>query len=98
MSFFSMSSSLTSLDLSGWNMSNVTNMRNMFRDCSSLTSLDISGWNTENFTDINKYQFMFRSCTNLKTIRMVDCSSVTINKIKAQLATDGITGYTIVTE
>ena len=91
-------SSLTSLDLSGWNMSNVTNMRNMFRDCSSLTSLDISGWNTENFTDINKYQFMFRSCTNLKTIRMVDCSSVTINKIKAQLATDGITGYTIVTE
>ena len=35
--------SLTSLDLSGWNMSNVTSMYNMFRGCTSLTSIRMVG-------------------------------------------------------
>ena len=41
---------------------------------------------------------MFKGCSALKTIRMVGCSQTTIDKIKAQLATDGITDYAIVTE
>ena len=41
---------------------------------------------------------MFGNCSSLKTIRMVGCSQTTIDKIKAQLSTDGITGCTIVTE
>ena len=86
---------LTSLDLSGWDTSNVTNMNYMFYGCGALTSLDVSKWNTSNVT--NMYN-MFRDCSALKTIRMVGCSQTTIDKIKAQLATDGITGCTIVTE
>ena len=88
-------SALTSLDLSGWNTSNVTDMGNMFKECKALTSLDLSGWDTSNVTKMNK---MFTSCNALKTIRMVGCSQDTIDKIKAQLSTDGITGCTIVTE
>ena len=112
--------SLTSLNLSGWNTSNVTNMYQMFWCCYTLTSLDLShfntsnvtnmsrmfarsklttlnlsGWNTSNVTDMS---WMFDGCSNLKTIKMVGCNEETINKIKAQLATDGITGCTIVTE
>lgn len=34
---------------------------------------------------------MFGGCSNLRTIRMKDCSEATINKIKEQLKTDGIT-------
>ena len=34
---------------------------------------------------------MFYGCTSLRTIRMVGCSEATINKIKEQLKTDGIT-------
>lgn len=38
--------SITSLDASDWNTSNVTNMEGVFMNCSGLTSLNISGWNT----------------------------------------------------
>ena len=87
--------SLTSLDVSGWNTEKVTSMHGMFDGCTSLTSLDVSGWNTEKVSDMI---YMFDGCKNLKTIKMVGCSEATINKIKAQLATDGITSCTIVTE
>ena len=73
----------------------ITNMFRMFEYCTSLTSLDVSGWNTEKVTSMHG---MFDGCKNLKTIKMVGCSEATINKIKAQLATDGITSCTIVTE
>lgn len=92
---FNKCEALTSLDVSNFDTSKVTNMYSMFGDCRSLTSLDISGWDTIKVTNI---QFMFTNCSALKTIRMVGCSQTTIDKIKAQLATDGITGCTIVTE
>ena len=118
---FSGCSSLTSLDVSGFNTSNVTNMNSMFSDCSSFTNLDLSGFNTSkvirmdymfafcsklktldlshfdtsNVTNIN---YMFSGCSSLTTIRMVGCSSATVDKIKKQLASDGITSCTIVTE
>ena len=75
--------------------SNVTDMSNMFEGCSALTYLDISGWDTSN---VNNMRNMFHYCNDLKTIRMAGCSKDTIDKIKAQLSTDGITGCTIVTE
>ena len=92
---FGQCSSLTSLDLSGWDTSNVTNIYGMFYNCGALTSLDMSGWDTSKVTDMNN---MFINCSSLKTIRMVGCSQTTIDKIKARLSTDGITGCTIVTE
>ena len=58
-------SSLTSLDLSGFNTENVTDMGLMFVGCSSLTSLDLSGFNTENVTDM---RMMFESCSNLTSL------------------------------
>lgn len=73
----------------------VTDMNYMFNSCSSLTTLDLSGWDTSNVTDMS---LMFWGCTKLKTIRMVGCSSATVDKIKKQLASDGITSCTIVTE
>ena len=56
---------LTSLDVSGFNTDNVTNMREMFDGCENLTSLDLSGFHTENVTDM---AYMFRYCETLKTI------------------------------
>ena len=87
--------SLTSLDLSHFNTSNVTNMKNMFGECGELTSIDLSGWD---MSKVANMEYMFSTCKKLKTIRMVGCSEETINKIKARLATDGITGCNIVTE
>ena len=70
-------------------------MFQMFYNCNALTSLDLSGWETSNVTNMDN---MFKGCSALKTIRMVGCSQTTIDKIKAQLTTDGITDCTIVTE
>ena len=70
-------------------------MHNMFSGCGALTYLDLSGWDTSNVIDITN---MFGGCGALKTIRMVGCSQTTIDKIKAQLSGNGITGCTIITE
>ena len=78
---------LTSLDLSGWNTSNITDMSYMFNSCSGLTSLDLSGWNTSKVVrDVQ----MFDGCLALNEIKMIGCTKETIDKIKAQLTTDGI--------
>ena len=94
-SMFDGCSKLTSLDLSSFDTSNVTGMRGMFNGCIGLTSLDLSGWNMSKVTDMS---FMFRGCTSLTSIRMVRCEQPTIDKIKAQLAKDNITRFTIVTK
>lgn len=60
-----------------------------------FTNLIFKDVDTSNVTNMNS---MFQNCSALKTIRMVGCSQTTIDKIKAQLATDGITDCTIVTE
>ena len=58
-------SSLTSLDLSGFNTSKVTNMGNMFGGCSSLTRLDLSGFDTSKVTNMGS---MFGSCEALTSL------------------------------
>ena len=58
-------SSLTSLDISGFNTENVTNMNCMFGSCSSLTNLDVKGFNTKNVRDMAD---MFSDCSNLKSL------------------------------
>ena len=92
---FGRCTALTSLDLSGWDTSNVTNIGTLLYDCTSLTTLDLSGWEISNVTYIGG---MFNWCKSLTTIRMKGCNEATINKIKSELANDGITGCTIVTE
>lgn len=89
------SSTFTNLIFKDVDTSNVTDMTAMVNNWGALTSLDISGFNTSNVTNMSG---MFYNCNALKTIRMVGCSQTTIDKIKAQLSTDGITGCTIVTE
>ena len=56
---------MESLDLSGWDTSQVTNMSYMFSNCSKLATVDLSGWNTSQVTNIS---YMFQSCSKLETI------------------------------
>ena len=41
------------LDLSGWNTSNVKDMESMMYFCNSLISLDLSGWDTSKVKNMN---------------------------------------------
>ena len=58
-------SSLTELDLSGMNTSNVVDMSGMFHGCSGLTELDLSGMDTSNVISMIR---MFYGCSSLTTI------------------------------
>ena len=62
---FNSCSSLSSLDVSGWDVSACTNMSNMFGNCSSLSSLDVSGWDVSACTNASN---MFYYTTYLSTI------------------------------
>ena len=67
---------ITSLDLSIWDTSKVTNMTSMFSGCNNLTSLDLSGWDTSKITTMNS---MFANCKNLTSLDLSgwDTSKVT---------------------
>ena len=75
-SMFAYCSGLTSLDLSGFDTSAVTNMDSMFYSCSGLTSLDLSGFNTSAVTSMLS---MFESCSGLTSLDLsgFDTSAVT---------------------
>ena len=58
-------SSLTSLDVSGWDVGAVTNMSSMFYNCYSLTSLDVSSWDFSKVTTASNAGSIFRYCRGL---------------------------------
>ena len=64
---FSGCSALTSVDLSGWNVENVTDMGDLFYDCSNLKEVNLSGWAPKSLTDIYR---MFSNCTSLESINL----------------------------
>jgi surface protein len=64
-SLFASCSSLTSLDLSDFDTSNITNMKKMFSGCSSLTELDLNSFDVSNVTN---FYMMFNGCSKLEYI------------------------------
>ena len=76
MCMFQYCRNLTSVDLSGFDTSKVTNMGSMFAFCSSLTSVDdVSKFDTSNVTSMNT---MFWDCSSLTS---VDVSRFDTNKV-----------------
>ena len=54
------------IDMTGFDISHITNMSNMFANCSALTSLNLSwGGNTKN---VKNFAWMFANDNNLQTI------------------------------
>ena len=66
---------LTKLNVSEWETSNVTDMREMFSDCKALTELNVSKWKTSNVTRMST---MFLGCKQLKTL---DFSEWDVSKV-----------------
>ena len=63
--FHDITNGVRTLDLSGWDTSNVKNMSHVFSFCDKLESLDLSGWNTSNVEDMTT---MFFSCTSIESL------------------------------
>lgn len=59
-------SSLSYLDTTNWDMSNVTgSFSYMFTNCKNLTAVDVDGWVTK---DMQSISFMFLNCNKLEKI------------------------------
>ena len=74
---FASCSSLETLNITGWKITNkVTNLYGTFDKCSKLKKLDLSNWDTTGVTDLN---YTFRRMTNIEEIdlRNADFSNVT---------------------
>ena len=65
---------LTTIDLSSFNTSKVTNMRNMFYNCGGLTTIDLSSFNT---SKVNDMRYMFYNCSTLTTIYVSEYNETT---------------------
>lgn len=75
---FAYNYALTSLDLSGWNVSKVKNMRRMFfmpGGNSALSTLEISNWDVSQVTDMNG---LFTGCTSITSL---DLSSWNVSNV-----------------
>jgi surface protein len=72
--------SLTSLDLSGFNTSDVTNMYDMFLGCSNLTSLDLSGFKTLNVTNMRE---MFYKCSSLTSLDLSGFNTLMVTNMSS---------------
>ena len=73
--------SLSSIDLSNWDVSNVTNMKIMFQLCSTLTSVgDLSNWDTSNVIDTG---WMFYGCSSLTSIDLSNWNMSNVTNLKA---------------
>ena len=72
---FSGCTNLTSIDLSGLDTSDVTNMYSMFGGCFSLTNLDLSHLDTSNVTYM---VYMFGGCSGLTSL---DLSTFNTSKV-----------------
>ena len=74
---FNKCSNLQSIDLSGLDTSQVTDMRSMFAVCNNLTSLDVSGFDTSQVKDMGS---MFSACNKLMSLDIgaFDTSQVAI--------------------
>ena len=59
--------SLTSLDLSNFDTSNLNKMNNMFYNCKSLKNLDISQFNTSSVTRMEK---LFKNCELITSLNL----------------------------
>lgn len=58
---------IITLDMTGFDTSNVTSMNRMFQNCSNITSLDLSGFDTSKVTDMC---CMFAGCYRLTSLNV----------------------------
>ena len=86
---FSYCTSLTSLDVSGFNTANVTDMSYMFDNCRSLTSLDLSSFNTANVTNMAS---LFFECSGLTSIDLSNFNTSNVTSMSAMFV--GCSGLT----
>lgn len=71
---------LVNLDLTSWNVSNITNLSNMFYECYEINSINLSGWNVSNVRDMSG---MFNCCTSLRELDLSGWNTSNVTNMTA---------------
>lgn len=82
-------SSLTTLDLSGFNTANVTWMYDMFGGCSAITLLDLSSFDTSKVTTM---EAMFYKCSSLTSLDLTGFNTSSVTNMSEMF--EGCSGLT----
>ena len=69
---------LKKIDLTNFDMANVTNMDSMFSGCTSLEEINLSGVDTRNVKSMN---YLFKDCKKLKEVDMSSINSQNIENM-----------------
>jgi surface protein len=73
---------ITSLDLSGWNVSKCITFQNMFSNCSSITSINCANWTLNTSTNISM-DSMFNNCTSLTSLDITGWNTSKVTSFNA---------------
>ena len=74
-SMFNDCRSLTNLDLSSWDSSNVRDMAYMFNDCRALQSVNVGSFNTNN---LQRFEYMFSGCYVIQNIDLSNFNTTNV--------------------
>ncbi len=80
-------SHLETIDLSGLDTSNVTDMKYMFSHCVALTSLNLSSFNTSKVTDMSG---MFQSCEKLTSLSLSNFNTSNVTDMQGMFYSCGM--------
>ena len=73
---------LYSIDLSGWDTSETTDLSSMFEGQSALTELNLDGWNT---SSVQSMAAMFKDCTSLEYVPITYWDTSSVRDMSAML-------------
>lgn len=68
------------------NTSNITTMKEMFKNCNTLTTIDLSGWNTSNVTNMNA---MFQNDWSLTSLNLSNFDTSKVTDMSYMISTRG---------
>lgn len=87
--FYGYNGDATEINLSGWHTRSLTATTQMFMNCSTIQKINLDEWFFENVAAENM-SMMFQGCSALTEISMMNCSELSVNKIKQALTAVGL--------
>ena len=70
---------MTSVDLTGWDVSSVENMAYLFYGCTNLTEINISNWNT---SKVKNMSFMFGNLSNMEELDISNLNTKSVTNFQ----------------
>ncbi|MCT4404442.1 BspA family leucine-rich repeat surface protein, partial [Leuconostoc falkenbergense] len=82
---------VTSLDLSGWDVTKVTAFNSMFSSAEKLTTLNLSTWGVNRTATTVNMNYMFADTDNLTNLNLINFKTTNVTAMNYTFADTGLT-------